>query len=164
MAHTISHTSSFARRGFASSLGKTLVLGVAAVGVLFGIRAIVGPSGDKPAAFAAGTSLSEAIEQSRKTGKPVFALATADWCPPCKSYKATSLADGGITNRLKNNYIPVMIDVDQSRDQMAQLARAGFQVKSLPTSVVLMNGQAVDARIGPVPTSQLAMWLDTYSP
>ncbi len=92
------------------------------------------------------------LENSFK--QPVLVDFWADWCEPCKTVMPmlAKLADeyGGKFHLAK---------VDTEAEQ--QLA-AHFQIKSLPTMKLFVNGQPVDERMGTLPESEVRAFIDQY--
>ncbi|MCP4487997.1 MAG: thioredoxin [Gammaproteobacteria bacterium] len=92
------------------------------------------------------------LENSFK--QPVLVDFWADWCEPCKTVMPmlAKLADeyGGKFHLAK---------VDTEAQQ--QLA-AHFQIKSLPTMKLFVNGQPVDERMGALSESEVRAFVDQY--
>jgi len=92
------------------------------------------------------------LENSFK--QPVLVDFWADWCEPCKTVMPmlAKLAEeyGGKFHLAK---------VDTEAEQ--QLA-AHFQIKSLPTMKLFVNGQPVDERMGALPESEIRAFIDQY--
>lgn len=80
-----------------------------------------------------------------KEGKPIVDFY-ADWCGPCKMFSpiVESVAE-------ENEDIKVVkIDVDNAQDLAIK-----YQVMSIPTIVVIKNGQEVNRNVGVVSKSQI---------
>ncbi len=92
------------------------------------------------------------LENSFK--QPVLVDFWADWCEPCKTVMPmlAKLADeyGGKFHLAK---------VDTEAEQ--QLA-AHFQIKSLPTMKLFVDGQPVDERMGALPENEVRAFIDQY--
>jgi putative thioredoxin len=80
----------------------------------------------------------------------------APWCGPCKSL-------GPILERVETAYAGRFKLVKIDSDQEQQLAQA-FGIKSIPTCVLLMNGQPVDGFMGALPEGQVKQFLDKHLP
>jgi putative thioredoxin len=97
---------------------------------------------------------SEVIAASMQ--QPVLVDFWATWCGPCKVI-------GPILEKLEADYAGrfklVKIDSDQER----QLA-AAFGIRSIPTVILLMNGQPVDGFMGALPEGQVRQFLDKHLP
>jgi thiol:disulfide interchange protein len=100
------------------------------------------------------TDFAAARQESRSTGKPVFAYFTASWCAPCQSLKHTTWADKNVEAGLRN-YVPVKIDVDQNQE----LARQ-YNVRAVPSFAVLGgDGELLKQVDGALPPKELLNWL-----
>lgn len=127
------------------SVGTLLAIAVLFTLVIFISVRIGGSTAETPEVFAenATVTLASVIERSRNEGKPVFALVTADWCPPCQGYKRTTLADESVQRMLRERAIAFYIDADHQQDDLRTLASIGAEVRALPTTVVIADGKIV---------------------
>ena len=92
------------------------------------------------------------LENSFK--QPVLVDFWADWCEPCKTIMPmlAKLAEeyGGKFHLAKVN-----------TEEQQELA-AHFQIKSLPTMKLFVNGQPVDERMGALPESEIRAFIDQF--
>jgi thiol:disulfide interchange protein len=93
----------------------------------------------KPARGAWLHSLNDGLDVAETSGKPVLALFTADWCPPCRRLKQGVLADPYVMTSLSENYELVKIDLTDRRGDNNWVADdAG--VKYIPTIIIYEDG------------------------
>jgi len=135
------------------------------VGGFITYRLVAGRTAPLPEVFDKTVSLQSALDESAQTGKPVFALLTADWCPACQGYKRGALVDQEVATTLRDQTIPVYIDVDAQEDDVRRLVEMGMPINasggfSLPTSLVVKDGKVVSSLVGGQSASSLLTWLD----
>lgn len=78
------------------------------------------------------TNLDAALEESRRTGKPVLADFSADWCPPCIAMKHDVWPDDAVEQAVMERYVPLVVDVDRDVD-----ASGRYGVRAIPTILVI---------------------------
>ena len=123
-----------------------------------------GNTGDTAASeviFANASTYAEAQSTASAEGKLVFVLATADWCPPCRSLRSGTLADPAVQAELQKVAVPYKLDVTD-RDlppNDAQLA-ASLGVSSIPALFVIdENNTILASTVGDMSASQFKSWL-----
>lgn len=96
----------------------------------------------------------EVIEASQSV--PVLVDFWAPWCGPCKSL-------GPVLEKLEQAYGGRFKLVKINSDDEQQLA-AAFGIRSIPTCVLMINGQPVDGFMGAQPEGQIKALLDKHLP
>lgn len=87
---------------------------------------------------------------------PVLVDFWAPWCGPCKVI-------GPLLEKLETDYGGRFKLVKIDSDQEQQLA-AAFGIRSIPTCVMLKNGQPVDGFMGALPEGKIKEFLDKHVP
>ncbi len=108
-----------------------------------GVTMLRGRVAPTPGVFREGSTLATAIDRAAAEGKPVLALVTADWCPPCQQLKRETLTDPAVAAWIEANTVPVYIDSDKNPDDARSLL-----VTSLPTTLLLRDGEIIGTRVG----------------
>ncbi|MBA3773774.1 MAG: thioredoxin [Ramlibacter sp.] len=88
--------------------------------------------------------------------QPVLVDFWAPWCGPCKVI-------GPLLEKLEAGYAGRFKLVKIDSDQEQQLAGA-FGVRSIPTCILLINGQPVDGFMGALPEGKIREFLDKHVP
>lgn len=88
-------------------------------------------------------SLEAAQEESKRTGKPIFADFYATWCPPCKILEAQTYPDPKVIAE-SQKWVMLKIDTDKQTDLAAK-----YGTRSLPTLAVMRaDGKSVTGTTG----------------
>jgi putative thioredoxin len=98
----------------------------------------------------------EAEVISTSKSQPVLVDFWAPWCGPCKVI-------GPLLEKLETAYGGRFKLVKIDSDQEQQLA-AAFGIRSIPTCILLMNGQPVDGFMGALPEGKIKEFLDKHLP
>jgi putative thioredoxin len=94
------------------------------------------------------------IEESFK--RPVVVDFWADWCAPCKSLMPVLEK---IANEYAGAFLLAKVDTEEQHMISAQ-----FGIRSLPTVMVIKDGQPVDGFMGALPEIQVREVLEKYLP
>lgn len=94
------------------------------------------------------------IEESKT--RPVVVDFWADWCEPCKTLMP-------LLEKIAAEYQGAFLLARVNADQQQMIAQQ-FGVRSLPTVMVIQNGQPVDGFVGAQPETQVREMLGKYLP
>ena len=92
--------------------------------------------------------LSAGLAEVEASGKGMFVLYTADWCPPCRELKRNALRDPAVEAFLQENFVRVKIDLTSSRGPNNEIA-TNHEVNGLPTMILYnLRGMEIDRVTG----------------
>jgi thioredoxin 1 len=87
-----------------------------------------------------------------KSDKPVLVDFFADWCPPCK--QLSPILEKIAKEKAADLKI-VKVDVDASPEIAKQ-----YSIKSMPTLLIVRDGDVIAQKIGSAPKSEVVKWID----
>ena len=90
-----------------------------------------------------------------KDPKPTLVDFWAVWCAPCRAMEPTF-------EKLAENYSSQFNFAKVNVDEVPELA-ARFGIRSIPTLLLIKNGQIAEQLIGARPYNELARVLDTHA-
>lgn len=88
--------------------------------------------------------------------RPVLIDFWADWCAPCKNLMP-------ILEKLANEYAGAFLLAKVNADEMGMIS-SQFGVRSLPTVVLMKDGQPIDGFAGALPEKDVRELLEKYLP
>src|SRR5690606_35449074 len=97
----------------------------------------------------ASSFISDVIEQSKQ--KPVLVDFWADWCEPCKNLMPLLQQ---LAEKYANDFILAKVNTEQEQSLAMQVG-----IQSLPTVVLIKNGEIADSFTGVKPAGELEQWL-----
>ncbi len=86
----------------------------------------------------------EALELSKKTGKPIFIDAYTSWCGPCKYMSARVFTDEKLAQFFNTHFINLKIEMEKSTDG-SDVARR-FRVNAYPTLLFIDGNERLMSR------------------
>lgn len=96
----------------------------------------------------------ENFDKETKTYLPVLIDFNAEWCGPCRMMEPV-LKD--VAKEYKGIYKVCSLNVDENPDIAAR-----FKVESIPTLIIMKDGQTVEASVGYQPIDAVRKLMDKY--
>lgn len=93
----------------------------------------------------------ENFENEIKEGKVLIDFY-ADWCGPCQMISPIL----EVISKERDDVKIVKVDVDQYQDIASKYA-----IMSMPTMIILQNGEVVDKKVGLVSKEELITWIES---
>ncbi|MEZ5813966.1 MAG: thioredoxin [Alphaproteobacteria bacterium] len=87
-----------------------------------------------------------------QSDKPVVVDFWAEWCGPCKQL---SPVIDELAGEMKDRVKIVKINIEDAPETPSK-----YGVRGVPTLMLFKNGQVVGTRVGGMPKSQLAEWIE----
>ncbi len=84
--------------------------------------------------------------------KPVLVDFWAEWCGPCKMI-APALEE--LSQTMGDKVTIAKLNIDENPDTPGK-----YGVRGIPTMLLFKNGEPVAQKVGAMPKSQLAAWLE----
>ena len=160
------HTRSAPRaRGFKTTDLLFLLILVGSIAFILFSRSQPSAAGVAQSAtlFAGHSTFEDAAAAAELAGQPVLVFATADWCGPCQTMKATTLADPSVQQSIQSMAVPYKLDVtsmsDMSASDGALAQRLG--VSGIPASyIVRPDGQVSAKAVGSMGKDRYVEWVN----
>lgn len=86
------------------------------------------------------------LDEARRTFRPIFMVVHADWCPACRTY-SKDFDDPQIIERLKADFVPVLVNADDDRASATRFQPDGPYIPR--TMVLSSKGELFEDVTGP---------------
>ncbi|MDH3585131.1 MAG: thioredoxin family protein, partial [Phycisphaerae bacterium] len=105
-----------------------------------------------------------ALAAATESRRPVLVYFTADWCPPCRSFKKNVLTRKDVQDYLSANFEQALVDLSDRRGPNNFVAQR-YGVRSIPTLLVLTpEGGQVQRQAGGFDSPRFLAWLKRSAP
>jgi len=120
---------------------RTWLRALAGIASVQFLSAHAAATGEVPAPIAWLHDEARALEQARRSGKPLLIDFRADWCGVCKMLDADTWSDPAVRAEVAARFIPLQLDLTNDEDEATQLLAERYRVSGLPT--ILAGDQRV---------------------
>ena len=113
-------------------------------------------NGGEPEIFQDHHDFTAAAQEAKIQNRIVVIDMMASWCPPCREMDRRVWVDDSLTTWLRDNTIPVQIDVDENEDTARK-----FNIEALPTIIVYDANRDIEIgrQVGYMEAPDLLDWL-----
>ena len=102
----------------------------------------------------------ESAASASAGGKPVLMMFTADWCGPCQSFKARTLSNPAVLEKLERSCRFQTVDLTNWNGKSAETAKQ-YGVTGVPTLILVRpGGREISRYPGPNDPQYFGRWLD----
>ena len=123
-------------------------------GVLTALVATLGVPQVHAAGITWRSSLSNAMTESKKSGKPIFVDFSATWCGPCKQMKKTTFKDAKVIAESKK-WVMVRVDIDDQENVAKK-----YKITAVPTLMIMSpKGKVVAREMGGQDAGGFLKWM-----
>ncbi len=102
-------------------------------------------------------SLDEAKKEAMKSHKPILVNFYSRWSAECKTANKTIFSDDNLKTMMKAKYILAKVSLDNKNNK--ELAKNLYEIKGLPTFVILSQNAREISRISGINFYSLNYWL-----
>ena len=104
--------------------------------------------------------IDSAMDEAESSGKPIYVLYTADWCPPCRQFKKDVLTNQDVSQLLESKFVRVKIDLTDRFGPNNKVANK-YNVRAVPTMIVYTaQGVEIDSVQGGQSHDYFLLWLN----
>lgn len=85
---------------------------------------------------------SQALQEAKKTQRPILVKVSATWCSYCTKMKHETLDAETVVSEVEENFVPLALDADRD----SELVRK-FRVSTYPTTIVVAPDRTILRRM-----------------